>query len=135
MSLNVRLVVPEGEIWAGPAEEVVAKTLDGDIGLLTGHSPVLGILAAGSVVRILPQDRPVGREWVQAAVAGGFLAIADDNVSILARQATLGSAVDIASARAELEAAIGASQGDADPEQSTVIGYLRAQLRAAGEET
>ena len=71
MTLNVRLVVPEGEIWAGAAEEVIAKTLDGDIGLLTGHSPVIGILAPASIVRILPQERPAGRDWVQAAVGGG----------------------------------------------------------------
>ena len=89
MTLHVRLVVPEGEIWAGEAEAVIAKTLEGDIGLLTGHSPVLGILSPGSVVRILPQDRPAGRDWVQAAVDAGFLAIADDKVSILARQAAL----------------------------------------------
>ncbi|MGN6679204.1 MAG: F0F1 ATP synthase subunit epsilon, partial [Streptosporangiaceae bacterium] len=36
------LVVPEGQVWAGNAERVVAKTLDGDIGVLTGHTPVLG---------------------------------------------------------------------------------------------
>ncbi len=122
MSLSVRLVVPEGEIWAGPAQEVVAKTMDGDIGLLTGHSPVLGILAPGSVVRILPQDQSAGWEWVTAAVGGGFLAIADDKVSILARQAVLGADVDVAAIRTELAAA-----GDAP------AGYLLAQLRAAGE--
>ena len=38
---------------------VIAKTLDGDIGVLTGHTPVLGILAEGSVVRIMPEG---GRE-------------------------------------------------------------------------
>ena len=53
MTLHVTLVVPEGEIWAGPADRVIAKTLDGDIGVLTGHTPVLGILAQGSLVRIL----------------------------------------------------------------------------------
>ena len=94
MTLHVRLVVPEGEIWAGDAEMVIAKTLEGDIGLLAGHSPVLGILSADSVVRILPQDRPAGRDWVQAAVGAGFLAIADDKVSILARQAQLRTASD-----------------------------------------
>jgi F-type H+-transporting ATPase subunit epsilon len=124
VTLSVRLVVPEGEIWSGSAQEVVAKTLDGDIGLLTGHSPVLGILAPGSVVRILPQDQQAGWEWVTAAVGGGFLSIADDKVSILARQAILGADVDVAAARAEL--------GYAGIEEATA-GYLLAQLRAAGE--
>ena len=130
MTLHVRLVVPEGEIWAGEAEAVVAKTLEGDIGLLTGHSPVLGILSPGSVVRILPQDRPVGRDWVQAAVGAGFLAIADDKVSILARQATLGADVNPATAKEAIAAAIVAGEGG-----SATAGYLRAQLRAAGDES
>ena len=133
--LNVRLVTPEAEIWAGPAEEVIAKTLEGDIGLLTGHSPVLGILAPASIVRILPQDRPSGRDWVQAAVGGGFLAIADNKVSILARQATLGADVNAAAARAALDAAAGAEGDRGDGEGSAAIDYLRAQLRAAGYET
>ena len=61
MTLHVALVVPEGEIWAGDAQRVIAKTLDGDVGVLTGHTPVLGILAEGSVVRILPEDGQGGR--------------------------------------------------------------------------
>jgi F-type H+-transporting ATPase subunit epsilon len=133
VSLNVRLVTPEGEIWAGPAEAVIAKTLEGDIGLLTGHSPVLGILAHGSVVRILPQDRPAGRDWIQAAVSAGFLAIADDKVSILARQAALAADVNTAAVRADLETAIGAALVAGEGEPPTA-GFLRAQLRAAGED-
>ncbi len=129
--LHVKLVVPEGEVWAGTADEVVAKTLEGDIGVLTGHTPVLGILAPGSVVAILPRERPSGPGgWIQAAVAGGFLSVADDNVSILARQAVLGTDVDRATARAELAEASGGA-GGAESERA---GYLRAQLRAAGDQ-
>ncbi len=128
MTLQVKLVVPEGEVWAGPADRVIAKTLDGDVGILAGHTPVLGIISAGSVVRILPEDAP-GGAWVQAAIGDGFLSVADDRVSILARQAILGGDVDKASARADLEAAQ-VSQGAESPAAS----YLRAQLRAAGDE-
>ena len=39
MTLRVELVVPDGEIWSGRARMVIAKTLDGDIGVLTGHRP------------------------------------------------------------------------------------------------
>jgi F-type H+-transporting ATPase subunit epsilon len=128
MTLNVKLVVPEGEVWSGSADRIVAKTLDGEIGILTGHTPVLGILAAGSVVRILPQD-PGADGWVQAAVGSGFLSVAADRVSILAREAVLGSDVDKAAVRAELEEAQ-SSPGD----EPGTAGYLRAQLRAAGDE-
>jgi F-type H+-transporting ATPase subunit epsilon len=133
VTLDVRLVVPEGEIWAGHADRVIAKTLDGDIGVLTGHTPVLGILAVGSVVRILAEDATRGQHWVQAAVGSGFLSVADDKVSILARQASLGTDVDPSAARAGLEEARGAGIVAGQGEDSEQARYLAAQLRAAGE--
>ncbi len=133
MTLHVMLVVPEGQVWAGDADRVVAKTLDGDIGILTGHTPVLGILAAGSVVRILPEGGSAGSGWVQAAVGGGFLSVADDKVSILARQAALGADVDKSAVRSELDSA-GPGPGPDEDENRARAAYLSAQLRAAGEE-
>jgi F-type H+-transporting ATPase subunit epsilon len=133
VTLQVRLVVPEGEIWAGAADKLVAKTLDGEIGLLSGHTPVLGILAAGSVVRILPQEPTADGGWLQAAVGTGFLSVAADRVSILARDAVLGADVDRAAVRAQLEVAMGDAQSGSGSEPAHVS-YLRAQLRAAGEE-
>ena len=56
MTLHVELVVPDREIWSGSARMVVAKTLDGDLGVLPSHPPVLGILAETSVVRILDPE-------------------------------------------------------------------------------
>ena len=131
MSLRVKLVVPEGEVWAGVADRIIAKTLDGDIGILGSHTPVLGILAPGSVVRILPENSSADG-WIHAAVGDGFLSVADDRVSILARQAMLGSEVDKAATRAELESTLGATPSGED--EPAVAGYLRAQLRAAGDE-
>jgi F-type H+-transporting ATPase subunit epsilon len=136
VTLRVELVVPDGEIWSGNARMVIAKTLDGDIGVMGGHPPVLGILAEGSVVRILdPEvgDEPQGGE-VMIAVSSGFLAIADDRVSILSRQAEVGGQVDRAAAQAQLDAALEAAgslaPGDQEP---TEVKYSRALLRAAGE--
>jgi F-type H+-transporting ATPase subunit epsilon len=131
VTLRVMLVVPEGQVWAGNAERVVAKTLDGDIGILTGHSPVIGILAPGSIVQILPEGGSSGSGWVRAAVGGGFLSVADDKISILAREAALGADVDTSAVRAELSA--GTGEGDEDENNARVV-YLAAQLRAAGVE-
>ncbi len=131
MTLHVRLVVPEGEVWSGQADRVIAKTLDGDIGVLTGHTPVLGVLAEGSLVRILPEP---GGDWVQAAVGSGFFSMHNDHVSILARQAVLGPDVDVMAARAELDGQLDAMAQQGDPELESGINYLRAALRAAGEE-
>ena len=135
MTLRVMLVVPEGQVWAGNADRVIAKTLDGDIGVLTGHTPVLGILTAGSVVRILPEGAG-GSGWLEAAVGGGFMSVADDNVSILAREAALGADVNKSAIRSELDSAGGGPGGDEDDQAARAarVAYLTAQLRAAGEE-
>jgi len=120
---------------------VVAKTLDGDLGVLTGHSPVLGILAEGSLVRIVDPEAgegaagegAAGGEAVLAAVSSGFLAVADDRVSILSRQAQLASAVDTGAVQAELDAALEGAAPVAPEEEPTEVKYARALLRAAGE--
>ena len=138
MTVRVALVAPDGEIWSGLARMVIAKTLDGDLGILTGHPPVVGILADASVVRILDvEDGPAeGQGEVRAAVSSGFLSIADDRVSILVRQAELGSQVELAAARARLDSAI-AEAGQLPPgEQETLdVKYSRALLRAAGDQS
>jgi F-type H+-transporting ATPase subunit epsilon len=127
VSLRVALVVPDRELWSGEARTVIAKTVEGDIGVLTGHSPVFGILAEGSLVEILTEESSV-----KAAVSGGFLSVADDRVSILAAEAQLGVDVDASEARRELDEAL--SDAPAGPEEPAEAKYARARLRAAGDE-
>jgi F-type H+-transporting ATPase subunit epsilon len=151
MTLQVSLAVPEGEIWSGPAGLVIAKTLDGDIGVQTGHSPVLGIMVEGSVVRILPRYGSVGQDAdgegpgdqggqvpdeIVAAVSGGFFSVADDRVSILARHSQIGSEVDQPATRAALEDALADAErlGGGDGGESPEVRYLRALLRASGDD-
>ena len=135
MTLRVELVAPDGEIWSGRARMVIAKTLDGDLGLLTGHSPVLGILAEGSLIRILDPEagEGVAGEEVLAAVSSGFLSVADDRVSILSRQAQLASQVDASTVQAELDAALEDAGPVTPEEEPTEVKYARALLRAASE--
>jgi F-type H+-transporting ATPase subunit epsilon len=135
VTLRVELVAPDGEIWSGRARMVIAKTLDGDLGVLTGHSPVLGILAEGSLVRIVDPEagEEAAGEDVLAAVSSGFLAVADDRVSILSRDAQLASAVDTGAVQAELDAALEGAAPMAPEEEPTEVKYARALLRAAGE--
>ena len=139
MTLRVEVVVPDGEIWSGRARMVIAKTLDGDLGVLTGHPPVIGILAEGSMVQILDPEDGAGAaeagDRVLAAVSSGFLSVADDRVSVLGRQAQLGSQVDAAVVRADLDATL-AEIGPVPAEQEPVeVKYARALLRAAGQQS
>jgi F-type H+-transporting ATPase subunit epsilon len=135
MTLRVELVAPDGEIWSGRAQMVIAKTLDGDLGVLTGHSPVLGILAEGSLVRIVDPESGEGASGgdVVAAVSSGFLSVADDRVSILTREAQLASRVDASAVQADLDATL-EGVGQVPPEEEPAeVKYARALLRAAGE--
>jgi F-type H+-transporting ATPase subunit epsilon len=131
MTLRVALVEPEGEVWSGEAEMVIARTLDGEIGLLTGHAPIIGILAEGSMVQIRAENSSGD---VFAAVTGGFLSVADNHVSILARQGQLGSDVDVTTAQAALDRAVEAAGPAAGgPEEPADVRYYRSLLQAADQ--
>jgi F-type H+-transporting ATPase subunit epsilon len=83
----VHLVTPEREVWTGEAGFVVARAVDGDIGILPGHTPLLAALAVGRVLI----DGDGGR--TAAVVDGGFLHVAHEEdttrVDILAEHAVL----------------------------------------------
>ena len=85
--LDVHLVTPEREVWTGEATFVVVRGVDGDIGILPGHTPLLAALAVGPVFI----DADSGRTG--AVVDGGFLHVAHDDdttrVDILAERAVL----------------------------------------------
>lgn len=115
--LNVELVVPDHRVWSGPAEMVVARTSEGDIGILPGHEPVLGLLVSGQV----SVHRP-GGELLTAAVHGGFLSVADDTVSILAEVAELAEEIDVERAEAAL-------RREAEKEEEVEEARRRAEVR------
>jgi F-type H+-transporting ATPase subunit epsilon len=127
VTLQVALVVPDRELWSGQASMVIAKTTEGDIGVLTGHSPVFGVLAEGSIAEIVTDERRV-----RAAVSGGFLSVADDQVSILAAQAQLAGEINIEQTRQELATAL--AEAAPGSEDSPAVRYARARLRAAGSQ-
>jgi F-type H+-transporting ATPase subunit epsilon len=82
--LAVSVVSADAEIWSGDARQVVARTQVGQIGILAGHEPVLGILAEGEV-RITTTDGSV----VTAKAEDGFLSVQNDVVTIVAGAASL----------------------------------------------
>jgi F-type H+-transporting ATPase subunit epsilon len=127
VTLHVALVVPDRELWSGEASMVIAKTTEGDIGVLTGRAPVFGVLAEGSLVEIVSGEET----RVRAAVSGGFLSVADDQVSILAAQAQLGPEVNADEAQRELDTAL--AEAGTGPEEPADAKYARALLRAAGQ--
>ncbi|MGS2646389.1 MULTISPECIES: F0F1 ATP synthase subunit epsilon [unclassified Streptosporangium] len=130
--LRVGVVSPEREIWSGEADMVIAKTVDGEIGIMPKHAPVLGVLVEGGLLKIKRGD---GEADLVAAVHGGFLSVADDEVSILAELAELGSEVDVARAKSALERAQASVESDQENADAVAEAKrARARLRAAGEE-
>jgi F-type H+-transporting ATPase subunit epsilon len=122
--LQVALVAVDREVYRGAATMVVARTTEGEIGVLPGHSPLLGQLADGGVVAITE----VGGGQVVAAVHGGFLSITDEGVTVLAEVAEMAADIDVGRAQAALERA--RSEGD-DAAVRRAEGRLRAAGRAA----
>jgi F-type H+-transporting ATPase subunit epsilon len=90
--LEVHLVTPEREVWTGEADFLTARAVDGDLGVLPGHAPLLAALDVG------PVYIDAGGSRTAAVVDGGFLHVAhqDDvtRVDILAEHALLQDEVD-----------------------------------------
>lgn len=122
--MNVELVAPDRKIWSGEAEMVIARTTEGDIGILPNHEPMLGVLVE-SPIRI---KRGESDELV-AAVHGGFLSVTRDNVSILAEVVELAEEIDASRARQSLENA----KSSDDEESKAAVRRATARLRTVGE--
>ena len=76
--LQVELVAADRKVWEGEASQVSARSVDGDLGIMPGHTPILGVLVQGEV-------RIHGEGGVRTApVDGGFLSVDHDRVTILA---------------------------------------------------
>jgi F-type H+-transporting ATPase subunit epsilon len=83
-ALNVSVVSADRQVWTGEATMVVARTVEGEIGILVGHEPLLAILSSGEV-RVTLAD---GSKIV-AQADDGFLSVANDEITIVAGKAEL----------------------------------------------
>jgi F-type H+-transporting ATPase subunit epsilon len=117
-------VAADRTVWSGQATRVIARTTEGDVGVLAHHSPLLSVLVHG-VVEIHDED---GDDLV-VAVDGGFLSVANNRVSILSENAVLGSEIDAAQAQADLEAA--RSEGGDEDEVAARVARAEAWVRAS----
>ncbi|MBZ4488526.1 F0F1 ATP synthase subunit epsilon [Microbacterium sp. cx-55] len=84
MPLKVSVVSADAEVWSGEASLVVAKTVEGEIGFMVGHEPVLAILAAGQV-----RITETSGNKVIADAQDGFVSVEHDVVTVVAGNATL----------------------------------------------
>lgn len=120
--LSVSVVAVDRKVWSGTATMVVAKTPEGEIGLMAGHEPVLSLLVNG-VVRVHSTD---GAKVV-IAVHGGFVAMDSDHVRVLAEAAELAQDIDLGRA----QAALARAQGEDSPEARAAALRAETRVRAA----
>ncbi|SCK55420.1 F0F1 ATP synthase subunit epsilon [Streptomyces sp. WMMB 322] len=115
--LHVELVAADRKVWSGEASLVVARTTSGDIGVMAGHQPLLGVLEPGAVtIRTTGES---GEGTLTAAVHGGFVSFADDKMSLLAEIVELSEEIDVERAERALERA--KSEGDAAAERRAEV--------------
>ncbi len=107
-ALEIHVVTPEREVWAGDAESVIAHGVDGEVGILTGHAPMMVQLAIGPL-RILREGEPE----LRVVVDGGFMHVTSaaaaeggdgeetsgTRVDVLASSAELADDIDVEAAR------------------------------------
>lgn len=119
-TMDVALVAVDRAVWSGEATAIIARTVDGDIGVLPGHEPFLALLADGRV-RI---ERP-GTTPLIVAVHEGFISVDSDVVKILAEIAETAEEIDLERAERAKERALAA--GLDDPEE--IAALHRAETR------
>lgn len=90
----VEVVAVEAKVYSGTADMLVARTTEGELAVLDGHAPLLGQLAEPSRIRIKRDAEEIGYD-----VAGGFLSVTEDGVTVLAESAAPASGPDPAAAR------------------------------------
>lgn len=78
-SLQVELVAADRRVWEGEASMVTARTTEGELGILPGHTPILGVLVSGEV-----RIHSTGGATHTATIDGGFLSVDRDKVIVVA---------------------------------------------------
>lgn len=123
--MQVELVSADRKVWSGKASLVIARTTSGDIGVMPGHQPLLGVLEAGPVT-IRTTAEGGEDDTIVAAVHGGFISFADNKLSLLAEMTELAFEIDVERAERALERA--KAEADAAAERRAEV-RMRAVQR------
>ncbi|MFP3388969.1 F0F1 ATP synthase subunit epsilon [Brevibacillus sp. SIMBA_040] len=93
--MTVEVVTPERVVYSGQAEMVIARGVQGDLGILPNHMPLVSPLKIAPV-----RIKTEGDKEVSMAVSGGFMEVRGDKVTILAETAELPGDIDVDRAKA-----------------------------------
>ena len=120
--LTVNVVSAERAIWSGPAKMAVAKTPEGEIGILPGHEPVLALLVEGAL-----RVEETNGQVILVAVHGGFFSVDDNVVNVISEVAELAEDIDVARAKEALARAEAAGE----PKDESAIRRAETRLNVA----
>ena len=123
--MQVELVAADRLVWSGQARIVVARTTEGDVGVLPNHAPMLSLMVDG-VVDITTSE---GETWV-AAVDSGIFSVAGNRISILSEHAEMSHEIDLEKARADLERARAAGENNDEATEAAAKAWAEARIRA-----
>jgi F-type H+-transporting ATPase subunit epsilon len=125
-TFNLTIVTPDKDFFNGEAEMVIVRSVEGDMGILRNHEPVVAPLAIG-MVRI----KKPGESFEDAACSGGFVNITEDEVTIITDAAEWGHEIDVDRAKAAAERAKGhmESKGEHVDVLRARVGLARAMNR------
>jgi F-type H+-transporting ATPase subunit epsilon len=125
-SMRVELVAADRLVWSGEATQVIARTTEGDVGVLANHAPMLSLMVDG-VVDVTTAE---GETWI-AAVDAGFLSVAGNRISVLAEHAEMAHDIDLEKARHDLERAQEAGENSDEAAEAASRAWAEARIRAA----
>ncbi len=130
MTLEVFVVTPERELWSGEARMVVARGSEGEVGIMSGHAPLLVQLGIG------PLFIHTNGERLAAAIDGGFLHVMSDGmdsrVDILAEHAELERDIDVSRAQQQKEEAERRLREQDDAEAAAELSKALTRLNLRG---
>lgn len=134
MTLTIRVISPDKTVWDGPADEVILPSTTGQLGVLSGHAPMLTALDTG-VMRVRAEKNA---SWQSIALLGGFAEVEEDEVTILVNGAQRGDTINLEEARSEFNAAqskinqVAAGHRQAQIQARAALKRARARFQAAG---
>ncbi|MBE9177878.1 F0F1 ATP synthase subunit epsilon [Oculatella sp. LEGE 06141] len=133
MALTVRVIAPDKTVWDSEAEEVILPSTTGQLGILSGHAPLLSALDTG-VMRVRSS-----KDWVAIALLGGFAEVENNEVTILVNGAERGDQIDRETARkaySDAEARLNQVQGSGSRQEliqaTQALKRARARFQASG---
>lgn len=130
MSVNkvkIRIVTPKREMYNGEADMVIFRTVNGDVGVMHGHIPLITVLGYG-MLRIIDNNETVKT----ASMFGGFVEVDNEGVSILTDTSEWADEIDVQraeEAKSRAEQRLGGTKIDDFDEKRAELALKRAIIR------